>query len=74
MQLQERGPEQTSLFSRIRRETEEGFEYWSARDLAKALGYEDYRNFLKVVEKARTACENSGQAVDDHYMRLIVLS
>lgn len=66
--LQEHGPEHTSLFSRIRLETEEGFEYWSARDLAKALGYEDYRNFLKVVAKARTACENSGQKVDDHFV------
>ena len=28
------------------------------------MGYKDYRNFLKVVEKARQACENSGQAVE----------
>ena len=30
-----------------------------ARELAKALGYEDYRNFLKVVQKGRMACENT---------------
>ncbi len=57
---------QASLFAQIRRETEEGYEYWSARDLSKALGYENYRNFLKVVDKARIACENSGQTVEDH--------
>jgi DNA-damage-inducible protein D len=57
-----------SLFAQIRHETEEGYEYWSARELARALGYEDYRNFLKVAEKARIACENSGQAVEDHFV------
>lgn len=59
---------QASLFAQIRRETGEGFEFWSARDLAKALGYEDYRNFLKVVQKAKMACENSGQDVEDHFV------
>lgn len=57
-----------SLFAQIRQETEEGHEYWSARELARALGYEDYRNFLKVVDKARVACENSGQLVEDHFV------
>src|SRR6476469_10058197 len=57
-----------SLFARIRRENEDGYEYWSARELARALGYGDYRNFLKVVEKARVACENSGYLVEDHFV------
>ncbi|MEO5952895.1 MAG: DNA damage-inducible protein D, partial [Chloroflexia bacterium] len=57
-----------SLFSQIRHEAEEGYEYWSGRELAKAIGYNDYRNFLKVVEKARLACENSGQPVEDHFV------
>ena len=64
--VQDDGAQHASLFARIRRETKEGYEFWSARDLAKALGYEDYRNFLKVVDKARVACENSGEAVEDH--------
>jgi DNA-damage-inducible protein D len=55
-----------SPFERIRRLSEDGGEYWSARDLAKVLGYDDYRNFLNVVEKARVACENSGQDPQDH--------
>jgi hypothetical protein len=67
-ELQEHGPEHTSLFAQIRHETDDGFEYWSARDLAKALGYEDYRNFVNVIQKARIACENSGQAVEDHFV------
>lgn len=57
-----------SLFAQIRRESEDGYEYWSARELARALGYGDYRNFLKVVAKARVACENSGYLVEDHFV------
>ena len=55
-----------SPFEAIRRETEEGIEYWTARDLAKILEYDNYRNFLKVIAKAKIACETSGQAVLDH--------
>jgi DNA-damage-inducible protein D len=32
------------------------------------LGYVNYRHFQAVIEKAQTACENSGQAVSDHFV------
>lgn len=32
------------------------------------IGYTDYRNFEQVLEKARLACFNSGQRVDDHFV------
>lgn len=35
-------------------------EYWYARDLQKMLEYSDWRNFIKVIEKAKEACSNSG--------------
>jgi DNA-damage-inducible protein D len=57
-----------SPFERIRHTTEEGAEYWSARDLAKILDYTDYRNFVKVIRKAEIACTNSGQSVEDHFV------
>jgi len=38
---------------------EDGVEYWSARDLQQLLGYSDWRNFLKVILKAKEACTNS---------------
>jgi DNA-damage-inducible protein D len=57
-----------SPFERIRKTDPEGQEYWSARDLAKVLEYTDYRNFLKVIDKARVACINSGQALTDHFV------
>ena len=47
---------------------DDGIEFWYARDLQSLLGYADYRNFLNTVEKAKEACENSGQAVDHHFV------
>jgi DNA-damage-inducible protein D len=55
-----------SPFEAIRQEDEQGNEYWSARDLAGILEYNDYRNFLKVIGKAKIACKQSSQAVSDH--------
>lgn len=56
------------MFDSIRRENETGVEYWSSRDLAKVLGYADYRNFSSVVSKAKTACQNSGQKIENHFV------
>lgn len=42
-------------------------EYWLARQLAPVLGYQDYRNFLSVVEKARVACAAAGLQPADHF-------
>lgn len=56
-----------ATFEGIRQLNAEGQEYWSARDLAPLLEYQDWRNFLQVVDKARIACEQSGRPVDDHF-------
>ncbi|WP_298273117.1 BRO family protein [Geobacter sp.] len=47
---------------------ENGLEYWLARDLQVLLDYDEWRNFSKVIEKAKTACEKSGQDVADHFV------
>ncbi|MEE0885091.1 MAG: DNA damage-inducible protein D [Faecalimonas sp.] len=39
---------------------EDGTEFWSARELAIALDYTQWRNFQKVINRAMVACENSG--------------
>lgn len=45
-------------------------EFWSARELGKALEYAEYRNFIPVIEKAMVACQNSGQAISDHFVEV----
>jgi DNA-damage-inducible protein D len=57
-----------SPFERIRRVNASGAEFWSSREFAQVLGYSDYRNFEQVIEKARLACFNSGQKVEDHFV------
>ncbi|HEY6539869.1 MAG TPA: BRO family protein [Ktedonobacteraceae bacterium] len=56
----------TSPFESIRRVADDGSEYWSARDLAKILGYTEYGKFKNAISKAEIACEGSGQAAPDH--------
>ena len=46
---------------------ENGSEYWSARELAVALDYVQWRNFEKVIKRAMIACENSGHNVLDDF-------
>lgn len=55
-----------SVFEQIKQIDENGNEFWMARQLAKTLDYTDFRNFLGVIEKAKEACQNSGQAVANH--------
>ena len=57
-----------SPFERIKRTNAAGNEFWSSRDFATVLGYTDYRNFEQVVNKARLACFNSGQRIEDHFV------
>ncbi len=47
---------------------EDDVEYWLARDLQVLLNYAEWRNFLQVVKKAKTACENSDQRISDHFV------
>lgn len=57
-----------SPFERIKRVNDAGVEYWSSREFARVLSYTDYRNFEQVLEKAKLACFNSGQRVEDHFV------
>ena len=54
-------------FEGIKRLTDRGEEYWSARELSKVLEYSEFRHFLPVIKKAKEACENSQQKVNDHF-------
>jgi len=50
-------------FENIKRLRADGSEYWMARELALALDYTQWRNFMKVLDKAMIACSNSGHDV-----------
>lgn len=56
-----------SLFEQIKQVDEHGNEFWSARDLSKALEYSEYRHFLPVIERAKEACNNSGELLSHHF-------
>lgn len=60
-------PTQIHTFESVRRSDENGNEFWFARELAPLLDYQDYRNFLRVIEKAKQACEGSGYELVDHF-------
>jgi DNA-damage-inducible protein D len=56
-----------SPFDAIRKIADDGSEYWSARELYKLLGYSTWQKFQRAIEEAKIACENSGQAIADHF-------
>ncbi|RLD56162.1 MAG: DNA damage-inducible protein D [Bacteroidetes bacterium] len=47
--------------------TEEGVEFWFARDLQHLLGYAKWENFNKVITKAKITCEVSGNDISNHF-------
>ncbi|NVZ10562.1 DNA damage-inducible protein D [Allochromatium humboldtianum] len=57
----------TESFEGHAQETENGVEYWLARDVQHLLEYTKWDNFLNVVSKAKTACEVSGHDIADHF-------
>jgi DNA-damage-inducible protein D len=43
-------------------------ECWSARELQEILGYVEWRNFVKVIDKAKESCKHSGAGASDHFV------
>lgn len=64
----------SKTFEDIKHIDEYGNEYWFARDLQKVLGYKDWRNFLKVLDKAKESCYNSKFNVDEQLVEVNKLS
>ena len=60
--------EKNNYTESIRHVNEYGQEFWYARDLQIALEYTEWRNFCKVIEKAKEACRGSNNAVSDHFV------
>lgn len=62
-----------ATFESIRQTDPAGNEFWLGRQLSKVLEYSQYRHFLPVLERAREACRNSGQAVADHMEDILTM-
>ena len=57
-----------TIFEQIKAVDENGNEYWTARKLSEILDYTDFRNFIAVIGKAKEACANSGESIDNHFV------
>lgn len=57
-------------FESIKHINEYGQEYWSARELQPLLEYAEWRNFMKIIEKAMISCNTSDNNVDDHFVEV----
>lgn len=55
------------IFENIKHINENGQEFWYARELQKALEYSKWENFIKVIDKAKTACKGSNNSIEDHF-------
>ena len=55
-------------FERIKHLNDEGIEFWYARELQDILEYTEWRNFKGVINRAKTACESSGNNPSDHFV------
>lgn len=50
-----------------RREDEQSLDFWYAREVAPLLGYKRWENFSSAIDRAKAACKNSGEDVEDHF-------
>ena len=57
-------------FDDISHKTEDGIEYWLARELKNLLGYVEWRKFEGAIIKAQNSCETSGFAVSNHFVEV----
>jgi len=58
----------TDTFQDHSNTTDNGIEFWFARDIQHLLGYSEWRNFTNVITKAKTSCEASGNNIPDHFV------
>jgi DNA-damage-inducible protein D len=58
-------------FEGLKQTTEDGMEYWLARKLQSVLDYSSWEKFKRVIGKAMQACENSGQAIENHFSQVV---
>ena len=66
---------QIQPFEKIRQESEEIGEFWSARDLQEALGYSSWQKFSAVIESAKESFKKSkitiNYNINDHFNQVV---
>lgn len=55
-------------FDDIAHVSEDGVEFWEARELMSVLGYSNWQNFANVIEKARVSCKNAGNVENNYFI------
>lgn len=55
-------------FESIKHTDENGQEYWYARELQHILEYAEWRNFTKVIAKAKESCSVAGNQIVNHFV------
>lgn len=56
-----------AVFDGIVHTTEDGIEFWYARELQRALGYVRWENFELAIKKAMTSAQTAESVVADHF-------
>lgn len=57
-----------NTFENIKHLDDDNVEFWYARELQIALEYKEWRNFEKVIEKAKVSCKNSNIPVISQFV------
>lgn len=54
-------------FDDLKRTSEHGASYWSARDIQSLFGYSQWRRFEEAIQRAITSCGQSGNEPNHHF-------
>ena len=60
-----------SDFESIKKQNENGQEYWTSRELSTALGYSTYQKFTRTLNKAIMIANTKGLNMTDHFNQMV---
>lgn len=63
-----------SDFERVRKETADGKEYWSARELSNVMGYSTWQKFNRVLNKALLVAQNRAMNINEHFNQVVEMA
>jgi biotin-(acetyl-CoA carboxylase) ligase len=58
---------ENKTFEEIKHIDEQNNEFWLARELQSALQYSQWRRFEETIRRAKIACKNSNQMIEEHF-------